>query len=151
MRRLALYSFVITLIWLGFVGAISFMEAPLKFKAPGVEMKQALSIGRIVFHALNRMEWISAALSWIILLRLQVVRTRGTGLLLGAITAILLFQTFVLLPALDARAVQILMGGNPLSSWHHTAYLAADVCKAMLLGLLASAQIQAFARAVISE
>ncbi len=150
MRRLALYSFVISLIWLGFVCAISFMEAPLKFRAPGVEMKQALSIGRVVFHALNRMEWISAALSWAILLRLQVVRARGTVVLLGIVTAILLFQTFVLLPALDAHAVQIIMGGDAPSSWHHLAYIAADGCKALLLGLLASAQIQAFARAVIS-
>ncbi len=83
MRRLALYSFVITLIWLGFVCAISFMEAPLKFNAPGVELKQALSIGRIVFRALNRMEWISAALSWIIALRLGVLRTPWPDRALG--------------------------------------------------------------------
>lgn len=151
MRRLALYSFVITLIWLGFVGAISFLEAPIKFRAPGVALPQALSIGRLVFHALNRMEWISAALSWLVLLRMQVVRTRGTALLLGAVTAILLFQTFILLPTLDVYAVQIMEGGKPGSSWHHLAYIIADVTKVMLLGLLASAQIQAFARAVISE
>jgi hypothetical protein len=151
MRRLALYSFVITLLWLGFVGAISFMEAPLKFKAPGVQLKDALSIGLLVFHALNRMEWISAALSWLIVLRLAVVRTRGTMLLLGGVTAILLFQTFMLLPVLDARALAILHRQTSAATWHHTAYIAADVAKAILLGLLASAQIQSFARAVISE
>jgi len=151
MRRLALYSFVITLLWLGFVGAISFLEAPLKFKAPGVALKDALSIGRLVFHALNRMEWISAVLSWLILLRLRVVRTRGALLLLGSITAILLFQTFALLPVLDARALVIVRGGESAATWHHMAYIVADVVKAILLGLLASAQIQSFARAVISE
>ena len=151
MRRLALYSFVITLLWLGFVCAISFMEAPLKFKAPGVEPKQALSIGYVVFHALNRMEWISAALSWIILLRLRVVRTRGTSLLLGAVTLVLLFQTFVLLPVLDSHVAQVIKGGISESTWHHIAYIVADAVKVLLLGVLASMQIQAFARAVISE
>ena len=66
-------------------------------------------------------------------------------------TAILLFQTFVLLPALDIHAVQVIRGENSVSSWHHPAYIAADVVKALLLGLLAAAQIQSFARAVISE
>ena len=42
-----------TLIWLGMVLAISFLEAPLKFRAKGLELPVGLAIGRIVFRALN--------------------------------------------------------------------------------------------------
>lgn len=150
MRRLSLYAFVITLLWLGFVCAISFLEAPLKFQA-GVELKDALSIGRLVFDALNRVEWVCCFFSWVIVLRLKIVRTRGSLITLALITAILAFQTWGLLPTLDARAIAIVHGQAPDSTWHHPAYIGVEVVKAMLLGVLASMQIQSFARAVISE
>lgn len=44
------------LLWLGMVLAISFLEAPLKFRAPGLDLRTGLAIGRIVFRALNRIE-----------------------------------------------------------------------------------------------
>ena len=40
-------------LWLGMVLAISFLEAPLKFRAPDVTLRVGLGIGRIVFRALN--------------------------------------------------------------------------------------------------
>jgi hypothetical protein len=151
MRRFALYSFVISLLWLGFVCAISFVESPIKFRAPGVSLADALSIGRLVFESLNRIEWICCAFSWLLIFRLRIVRTRGSVVLLSIITALLAFQTFLLLPELDARALQVIAGQVVATSWHHTSYIVADVTKALTLGVLASAQIQAFARAVISE
>ena len=36
-------------LWIGFVSAISFMEAWLKFRAPGVTLTLGLGIGRLVF------------------------------------------------------------------------------------------------------
>lgn len=45
-----------TCIWLGMVLAISFMEAPLKFRAPGITRKLGVGIGRLVFGALNKVE-----------------------------------------------------------------------------------------------
>jgi hypothetical protein len=47
--------------WLGMVVAISFMEAPLKFRAPGVTIQLGLAIGRLVFRALNTVECLLAA------------------------------------------------------------------------------------------
>lgn len=47
-------------VWLGFVCAISFMEAWLKFRAPGITLPLGLGIGRLVFAALNKVEWILA-------------------------------------------------------------------------------------------
>jgi hypothetical protein len=37
-----------TLVWLGMVLAISFLEAPLKFRAEGLELRVGPAIGRIV-------------------------------------------------------------------------------------------------------
>ena len=69
MRAFAVYGFVPALLWLGFVLAISFMEAPLKFRAPGVSRSQALAVGQVVFRALNLVE------SIFLLAVLQVCRT----------------------------------------------------------------------------
>ena len=46
--------------WLGMVVAISFLEAPLKFRAPGVTVRIGLGIGRLVFRGLNIAEAILA-------------------------------------------------------------------------------------------
>ena len=39
-------SIAVTFTWLGMVIAISFLEAPLKFRAPGVTVPLGLGIGR---------------------------------------------------------------------------------------------------------
>ena len=41
--------------------AVSFLEAPLKFRAPGVTLPIGLAVGRLVFRALNRAEAYLAA------------------------------------------------------------------------------------------
>ena len=38
------------------VVAISFLEAPLKFRAPNMTTQIGLGVGRLVFHALNDIE-----------------------------------------------------------------------------------------------
>ena len=44
---------ILPVFWLGMVAAISFLEAPIKFSAPGVSLAIGLGIGRKVFTALN--------------------------------------------------------------------------------------------------
>jgi uncharacterized PurR-regulated membrane protein YhhQ (DUF165 family) len=39
--------------WFGMVIAISFVETPLKFRAPGITVPLGLRIGRLVFKVLN--------------------------------------------------------------------------------------------------
>jgi len=41
---------ICTFVWIGFVCAISFMEAWLKFRAPGITVPLGLGIGRLVFQ-----------------------------------------------------------------------------------------------------
>jgi hypothetical protein len=160
MRRFALYAFIITLVWLSFVVAISFVEAPAKFTALGIpspvtevtpEVQAALKIGHVVMHKLNRIEWICCAFSWLLLLRIRVVRTRGSVVLLGVVTALLAFQTWGLYPVLDERTRQIIAGDLPPQTWHHLGFAITEGAKAVLLGILTGAQIQAFAQAVVSD
>ena len=58
-------SFIL-IFWAGFVSAISFMEAWLKFQAEGVSREIGLSIGKLVFTALNRVEIVLLVSVWII-------------------------------------------------------------------------------------
>jgi hypothetical protein len=46
--------------WTGMVLAISFLEAPLKFRAPGITIELGVGIGRLVFRALNAVEAVLA-------------------------------------------------------------------------------------------
>src|SRR6185437_7628184 len=66
----------VTFVWLGMVLAVSFLEAPLKFRAPDVTVRIGLGIGRLVFRALNTAEAIFAA---------AVVATLAIGLPPGAV------------------------------------------------------------------
>lgn len=52
--QLHLIQFVVALLWTGFVLAISFMEAPVKFRAQSLPKNIAVDVGRTVFWALNR-------------------------------------------------------------------------------------------------
>lgn len=160
MRRFALYAFVITLVWLTFIVAISFVEAPAKFTALEVkqpitevttELQHALKIGHVVMHKLNRIEWICCAFSWVLILRIRIVRTRGSVLLLGIVTAILAYQTWGLYPPLDDRTRLIISGTLPPQTWHHIAFGITEGVKVILLGILTGAQMQSYAQAIVSE
>ena len=43
-------------LWAGVVLGISFLETPLKFKAPGITTVLGVGIGKLVFNALNKIE-----------------------------------------------------------------------------------------------
>lgn len=126
-------------LWIGFIGAISFMEAWLKFKAPGVTMPIGLGIGKLVFNALNKMEWVFAiAIAACFLLAGQPIYALTIGWY-GIVVLLLVAQTFWLLPALDARANALIKGQTPKSSSLHWYFVAAELLKVICLFLLAIA------------
>ncbi|MEU4829717.1 hypothetical protein [Streptosporangium sp. NPDC023615] len=141
-------------LWLGMVLAISFLEAPLKFRAPGVTVPLGLGIGRLVFRALNIAELVLAAVLTLALLMGGRAGTGGTagtrGLALGdtattvliALWVLLVVQVAVLRPRLDRRARQIIEGGNPPRSRHHLLYIAAECLKVVLLPTLGVQLVQ---------
>src|SRR5690606_36566238 len=94
--------------WLGMVVAISFIEAPLKFRAPGVTVPVGLGIGRIVFRALNRAEIGLAAL---LIGSVLISGDTGPAAIAGAATvAILTTQLVVVRPRLNRRSDRVLAG-----------------------------------------
>src|SRR4051794_8321171 len=64
----------LTFVWLGMVLAISFVEAPLKFRAPGVTLQIGLGIGRMVFRVLNGIE-VALAVGILIAVLMDAPRT----------------------------------------------------------------------------
>ena len=123
------------------IAAISFMEAPLKFQAPGITLPLGLSVGRLIFFALNKIEIVLAV---IFILSLLGSRTIGRAAMVtfGVIVAILVAETVWLLPALDIRAEQVITGtGEPFSNLH-LFYIALDAIKLILLFVLGTVMLK---------
>ncbi|HET8736516.1 MAG TPA: hypothetical protein VFM69_07945 [Pricia sp.] len=120
-------------LWIGFVGAISFMEAWLKFRAPGVTLPLGLGIGRLVFDALNKVEWVLALLVLANLLIGKEGIFTLRNLLYFIPLALLILQTVWLLPVLDARAELFIQGLEPGSSNFHFYYVGMELVKVVCL------------------
>jgi hypothetical protein len=122
-------------IWFGMIAAISFMEAPLKFQAPGITLPLGLGIGRLIFFVLNKIEIVLAALFLISLVGARPL-ARAAAIIFGCVALILVAETTWLLPALDVRAEQVIAGtAEPFSSLH-LFYIGFDAVKLILLFVL---------------
>lgn len=131
----------VTFGWLGMVVAISFLEAPLKFRAPGVTLQVGLGIGRIVFRALNRAEM---ALASVLIIAVTLAGPSAPVLTATTVAVVLLaVQLGVVRPALNRRSDRVLAGEQlPRSRTHHV-YVALESAKVIALcalGVLVLAQ-----------
>lgn len=126
------YLILLTFFWVGFICAISFMEAWLKFRAPGVTLPVGLSIGRLVFSALNKVEWF-LALICLALLYLELGFTEDIAYLLFVSVLLLLVQTGWLLPAMNKRISQVVAGDKLQPSKLHFYYIGAELIKVVSL------------------
>jgi hypothetical protein len=116
-------------VWLGMVLAISFLEAPLKFRAPGVTVPLGLGIGRLVFRALNAVE---AVLALVLAVCLAV--GRGAAVLPAVVAiAVLLVQVLAVRPRLSRRSDAVLAGVDAPRSHAHYAYIGLEVVKVAAL------------------
>lgn len=117
--------------WLGMVLAISFLEAPLKFRAPGVTLPLGLGIGRVVFAALNKVEAV-LALGVVVFL---VIGPRTVLAVVFAAVAVLalLVQLFAVRPALTRRSDRVLAGEDGPRSHAHFVYIGLEVLKVVAL------------------
>lgn len=118
----------ITFFWCGAVVAISFLEAWLKFRAPGVTLSIGLSIGRLVFAALNKLEWVLLAVAMTCGLAARAGSWKGVDWLLIA-AGMLVIETFWLLPVLDKRALAFMSGQEPGPACTHLIFIAAEIIK----------------------
>ncbi|GAB3313076.1 hypothetical protein ACFQT0_05680 [Hymenobacter humi] len=130
-QSLSLLLVAALLLWAGMVAAISFLEAPLKFTAPYITVALGVGIGRVVFHALNKVEIVLCTLAAISAVYLHVPRRVALGVALLAF--VLLLQTFWLLPALDVRAEALLSGNAPPPNSLHIVYVVMEAIKLLLL------------------
>ncbi|PJJ74706.1 hypothetical protein BXY57_0268 [Thermoflavifilum aggregans] len=129
-------------LWIGMVVAISFMEAWLKFRAPGVTKAVGLSIGKRVFTALNRTEWVCAVILTAGVLLLPDRLHLMTAVCFAGAVFILLIQTIFWLPVLKIQADALIEGKNYSGKSIHINYLIGEIIKiialftaAILLGL----------------
>jgi hypothetical protein len=124
-------ALAVACVWLGMVLAISFLEAPLKFRAPGVTLAVGLGIGRLVFAALNRVEVGLAA----VLVVATVVGPRPPVMVAaGAVAAAALVAQLALVrPFLVRRSNRVLTGEQGPRSRAHHAYVALEVTKVLAL------------------
>lgn len=130
-------------VWLGMVLAISFIEAPLKFRAPGVSLQVGLGIGRLVFRALNTVEVVLA----VVLVALIVIDAPSpvAVVAIGAAVIALAAQLSAVRPALNRRSDTVLStppAENPTGgrrSHAHYGYVALETVKviALLVGGIA--------------
>lgn len=139
-------SVVIPLCWCGMIAGISFLEAPLKFTAPGITLALGLSIGSVVFHAFNGVELCLLCL-WF--LAMWYAKLKGYWLCVIAILFIVGLQSFWLLPSLEARAKVIIQGGlNPPASVH-VYYVACEITKFLILAFTGFSLIHKIQRSAV--
>ncbi|MDF3307030.1 hypothetical protein [Rhodococcus sp. T2V] len=124
-------SIAVTFVWLGMVIAISFLEAPLKFRAPGVTVRLGLGIGRLVFRALNVTEMVWAAL---LVAGLLIEGPPARVVMAGATAvAVLVVQLVGVRPRLTRRSDRVLAGEDVPRSHAHYVYIALEVVKVVAL------------------
>lgn len=126
---------ICTFLWIGFVCAISFMEAWLKFRAPGITLSLGVGIGRLVFNVLNKVEWIFAVVILVNIIRSGTDLWKWKNLLFVVPLILLLVQTSWLLPALDARAELLVQGELVFPSNLHFYYVGIEIIKVICLPL----------------
>ncbi|GAA1959086.1 hypothetical protein GCM10009798_18270 [Nocardioides panacihumi] len=119
-------------LWLGMVLAISFLEAPLKFRAPGLDLRTGLAIGRLVFRALNAVEVVLA----VVLSAALAVgdESRAAVVAASVAVAVLAVQLVAVRPALSRRSDAVLAGAEGPRSHAHLWYVGLEVVK--VLGLI---------------
>ncbi|MEU1524717.1 hypothetical protein ABZ413_21170 [Nocardia rhamnosiphila] len=128
----------VPMLWLGMVLAISFLEAPLKFRAPGVTTELGLGIGRLVFRALNTVEAVLAA---VLLVSAVVLAPAGAvWVWLAIAVVVLVVQLAVVRPPLSRRSDRVLAGEELPRSTAHYWYIGLEIAKVIaLIGLAIAA------------
>jgi len=119
-----------TFVWLGMVLAISFLEAPLRFRAPGVTIPLGLGIGRLVFRALNAVEAVLALALAVCL----AVGDPGAAVFPAVVAvAVLLVQVLAVRPRLTRRSDAVLAGEDAPRSHGHHVYVGLELVKVVAL------------------
>jgi cell division protein FtsW (lipid II flippase) len=120
-------------VWLGMVLAISFLEAPLKFRAPNVTLPIGLGIGRLVFRALNTVEVVLA----IVISGAAFASPPPARVITALAVAVgaLAVQIVGVRPSLARRADQVLAGREAPRTRGHHVYVGLEAIKVLALAV----------------
>lgn len=131
------------LVWFGMISAISFIETPLKFRAPGMTHALGVGIGRIVFKVLNLVEACFAVVILGAWTQSQDLVSGPASVLLALAIAALALQMLVLRPAMGTRTraladTALTHSGSlavkaRVATLTHIAYIGAELLKAIVL------------------
>jgi hypothetical protein len=121
----------LSFIWFGMTAGISLLETPVKFTAPTITREVALDLGRVVFAALNKAEFIAL----IVLLILVRISGRAQRLIIAcsALALVQIAQAAWLLPELSDRTQLIIEGVEPPASPAHGIFSVLQLVKLVLL------------------
>ena len=122
-------------VWSGMILGVSFLAAPVKFQAESLTLPVALDVGRVTFQAFDRLEWLWAAALVVVAIRdgRHGRLDRGGVAWIGVILVIVVVQSAVFLPALDARVALVLAGEILPPSPLHTISGVAEVLQVLAL------------------
>jgi len=120
--------------WVGMTIGVSLIATPARFSAGSITRPVAFDVGRVVFSALNKAEFLA------LVLLLVTVRVSGRSSSLWAwcslLALIVLAQGAWLIPELAARTDIILAGNEPPPSYAHAIYSSLELAKIGLLFFL---------------
>lgn len=121
----------VAFVWLGMVVAISFGEAPLKFRAPEVTPRIGLGIGRLVFRAFNTAEALLATAAVITM----IVGAPPAAILVptGIAVGVLIVQLVAVRPRLTRCSDAVLAGSDAPRSHSHHVYIGLEIVKVLAL------------------
>ena len=121
----------VTFVWLGMVTAISFVEAPLKFRAPGVTLQIGLGIGRLVFRALNIAE---LTLAYVLAFAVAAAMPTTHIIITATVPVVaLMVQIGLVRPPLARRTDRVLAGQDVPRSTGHYWYVGLESVKVAAL------------------
>ena len=142
MNKIIKYGFVVSFVWAGFILAISFMEAWVKFRAESLEFTVGLDVGQHVFGALNMVERFLAAFTLLyIFIKYKDRWVVFSGFVL---VTFVVAQSGYLLPELNEHAQLIMQGMQPEKSSVHRMYILMEIVKVALLFFLGFKQVNAY-------
>ena len=121
----------ISFTWFGMTLGVSVLSTPVRFTASTITRPVALDVGRVVFQALSKAEFVALIVMLIIVRVSASARRLWVPVFLLAL--ILIAQSAWLLPELAARTDMIIGGVEPPPSSAHTAYSVLEITKLVLL------------------
>lgn len=118
-------------IWFGMTAGVSLLATPIRFSAATITRPIALDVGRVVFSALNKAEFVALVL---LLITVRVSgQARSLWAVCGLLALILIAQSAWLLPELAMRTQMIINGQEPPQSYVHAIYSTLELSKLAIL------------------